>query len=158
MSTEDVPTPLKVWVRGYDNAQLGTGDEEKRAKTKKDSEHHELMVQAFPWLAYLDKERGYDPGPKRARTGSSADAVAQVELPEPDEETLLRALDDLEKHRDVVADEGGLDQCEFAVRVRGRKTPSAGQAAGADGLQGQTRTELALGFCKRGGDCRQRTR
>ena len=48
VSTEDVPTPLKVWVRGYENAQLGTGDEEKRAKTKKDSEHHELMVQAFP--------------------------------------------------------------------------------------------------------------
>ena len=64
--------------------------------------------------------------------GGSSDHQAQHDGPEldvPDEAEMFSALADLEKERDLAAEEGALVQPDFATRVRGRVAATSEEAA-----------------------------
>ena len=88
-------------------------------------------------------------GAGRTKGLGSADVGEGRELPVPDEEELLEALTSLQKARAEVSSGGGLDQVDFAVRVRGRVRPHAIEEAGAMALQAVARADLGRDFCHR---------
>ena len=96
LSSQWEPVPLKIFLRGK---EVKLAPEPKAEAEEKDVLFDEMVV-AMPWLQHLDKVQGYQASIATAEeTPSSSSGQQPVDIFDMDEESLLSALDRVDRAR-----------------------------------------------------------